>query len=295
VSARPDGATLVALDLDSTLLYSARSLKLPDADLLAPRLLVAEVWRGAPLTYCTQRTEMLLGELQRAAVVVPVTTRTLAQYARVRLFDGSGPASAHSVPRYAIVANGGHLLLDGRPDDEWAGQVRAALADDCGPLDEVVAALKRATDGHRTSDVRVADDLFAYVAVDPATWPGSALDDLTGWCVERGWRVSLQGRRLYCVPRPLTKAAAVAEVARRVGAATLLAAGDSVLDQDLLALADYAVRPAHGELHALDWRPPHLEVTGSTGVLAGEEIVRRLLQLVLHRPSDEIVSTDAWQ
>ncbi|HET8616117.1 MAG TPA: HAD family hydrolase [Actinomycetales bacterium] len=287
--ARP---ALVALDLDGTLLYSARSLMLGDDDLLAPRLVVAEVWRGEPLTYCTQRTETLLAELARAAVVVPVTTRTRAQYARVRLFDGSGPGSA---PAFAVVANGGHLLVDGRPDEDWARQVRAAVAAECAPLDEVTGALERTTDGHRTSELRAAEGLFTYVAVDPATWPGSALADLAAWCAERGWRVSLQGRRLYCVPRPLTKAAAVAEVARRTGTARLLAAGDSLLDRDVLALADNAVRPPHGELHEIGWRPPHVTVTATAGVRAGEEVVRRLLELLRHPPSDEIVSTDALQ
>jgi hydroxymethylpyrimidine pyrophosphatase-like HAD family hydrolase len=103
------------------------------------------------------------------------------------------------------------------------------------------------------------------------------VSDLSAWCADGGWRVSVQGRRLYCVPGPLTKAAAVDEVRRRTGATGVLAAGDSLLDADLLESADVAVRPAHGELHDLGWRRPHLEVTSSAGVLAGEEIVRRLL------------------
>jgi hypothetical protein len=289
---------LVACDLDSTLIYSARSLALPDDDRLAPRLVVTEVLRGAPLTYCTADALALLAELERVATVVPVTTRTRAQNARVRLLDGAAPTSEPVPgPRYAVVANGGHLLVDGRPDEGWAACVRAAL-EGCRPLAEVTEALARATDGHRAGDLRLADELFVYVAVDRATLPPEALSDLGAWCAEGGWRVSVQGRRLYCVPGPLTKSAAVDEVRRRTGATGLLAAGDSLLDADLLESADVAVRPAHGELHDLGWRRPHLEVTGSTGVLAGEEIVRRLLAHVLGggrnpaspRRPDEIVS-----
>lgn len=292
------GRPLVACDLDSTLIYSARGLALPDDDVLAPRLVVTEVWRGAPLTYCTADALALLAELDAVATVVPVTTRTRAQYARVRLLDGVAPTSEPVPgPRYAVVANGGHLLVDGRPDEGWARRVRVALAG-CRPLAEVAEALARATDGHRAGDLRLADELFAYVAVDRATLPPGAVDDLSAWCAEGGWRVSVQGRRVYCVPRPLTKAAAVEEVRRRTAATGLLAAGDSLLDADLLESADVAVRPAHGELHDLGWRRPHLEVTGSTGVRAGEEIVRRLLWHVLGegrnpasaRRPDEIVS-----
>jgi hypothetical protein len=281
MSARP----LAACDLDSTLIYSARSLALPDDDLLAPRLVVTEVWRGAPLTYCTADALALLAELDRVATVVPVTARTCAQYARVRLLDGSPPTSeVASRPRYAVVAGGGHLLVDGRPDEDWARRVRATLAD-CRPLSQVAEALERATEGHRAGDLRLADELFVYVAVDRATLPPAAVDALSAWCTEGGWRVSMQGRRLYCVPGRLTKSAAVAEVARRVGSSYLLAAGDSLLDADLLESADVAVRPAHGELHDLGWRRPHLQVTEAAGVLAGEEVVRRLLGHVLDQRS----------
>lgn len=273
MSVRTDGATLVALDLDSTLLYSARSLRLPDDDLRAPRLVVTEVWQRLPLTYCTRETERLLDELDRVAVVVPVTTRTRAQFARVRLLDAPAVTSEH---RYAVVANGGHLLVDGTPDAGWAAQVRQALGR-TRPLGDVVRALDEATAGCRTGDLRVADDLFVYVAVDVQAFGAEALTKLTTWCEGGGWRVSLQGRRLYCVPIPLTKAAAVTEVARRTGATTLLAAGDSLLDADVLEQADVAVRPAHGELHEMGWRRPNLTVTTSSGVLAGEEIVRTLL------------------
>jgi hypothetical protein len=285
---------LVACDLDSTLLYSTRSLALPDDDLLAPRLVVTEVWRGAPLTYCTADALDLLTELDRVATVVPVTTRTRAQYARVRLLDGSAPTSETVPgPRYAVVANGGHLLVDGHPDEGWAARVRAALTE-CRPLPQVAEALRRATDGRRAGDLRLADELFVSVAVDRQALPPQAVSDLRAWCADGGWRVSLQGRRLYCVPRPLTKVAAVDEVRRRTGATGLLAAGDALLDADLLESADVAVRPAHGELHDLGWQRPHLEVTGAVGVLAGEEIVRRLLGHVLdparHGSPDEIVS-----
>lgn len=268
------GPTLVAVDLDSTLLYSARTLRLPDDDRLAPRLVVTEVWQGTPLTFCTRETERLLDELDRIAVVVPVTTRTLAQHARVRLLDRppSGPGGGH---RYAVAANGGHLLVDGTPDRDWERQMRRALHS-TRPLADVVTALERATATARVSDLRIADDLFVYVAVDAAALPADALAELAAWCDGGGWRVSVQGRRVYCVPRPLSKAAAVSEVMRRTGAMRLLAAGDSLLDAEVLEQADVAVRPAHGELHDLAWHRPNVRVTRSSGVQAGEEIVKAL-------------------
>jgi hypothetical protein len=60
----------------------------------------------------------------------------------------------------------------------------------------------------------------------------------------------------------------------------VLAAGDSLLDADLLLRTDAAGRPAHGELHTLGWHTDEVAVTASAGVRAGEEIAAWLLARV---------------
>ena len=112
--------------------------------------------------------------------------------------------------------------------------------------------------------------------VDRAALPAGWVAELAAWCSPRGWAVSLQGRKVYAVPRPLTKSAAAAEVLARAGAGPLLAAGDSLLDADLLTAADHAIRPAHGELAEAGFTLPRLAVTRETGVLAGAELLRWL-------------------
>ena len=89
--------------------------------------------------------------------------------------------------------------------------------------------------------------------------------------------VTLQGRKVYLVPQPLRKSAAALEVARRVDADVVLAAGDSLLDAGMLEAADAAVRPAHGELHDAGWHRPHLRVTTAAGLLGGEQVLENLL------------------
>jgi hypothetical protein len=92
--------------------------------------------------------------------------------------------------------------------------------------------------------------------------------------------VSLQGRKIYAVPVPLTKSAALHEVARRTGAELTLAAGDSLLDADLLLAADQSWRPGHGELADVNWSAPGVRMLPERGVLAGERILRELLRTV---------------
>ncbi|MFG2627799.1 HAD family hydrolase [Streptomyces sp. NPDC048473] len=261
---------LVASDLDRTLIYSAAALQLPMPDAEAPRLLCVEVYDHKPLSYLTETAATLLGELARTTVFVPTTTRTREQYGRVHL---PGPA-----PRFAICANGGHLLVDGESDPDWQTQVSRRLADECASLAEVRAHLLAAADPAWLLKERVAEDLFAYLVVERPLLPEGWVKELGEWAQTRGWTVSLQGRKIYAVPGPLTKSAAMNEVARRTGATLTLAAGDSLLDADLLLAADHAWRPAHGELADTGWSAPHVDVTDAYGVAAGEEILRHFLR-----------------
>lgn len=257
---------LIASDLDRTLIYSAAALglRMPDAE--APRLLCVEVYGHQPLSYMTETAAGLLAELAGGSVFIPTTTRTREQYGRIRL---PGPA-----PRFAICANGGHLLVDGESDPDWQASVRARLAAASAPLEEVRAHLVGTADPAWLLKERVAEDLFAYLVVERALLPGAYVKELAAWAEERGWTVSLQGRKIYAVPKPLTKSAAVAEVARRTGAREVLGAGDSLLDADLLLAADRAWRPGHGELADEGWTAPHVTALEERGVAAGEEILR---------------------
>ncbi|MGW6359270.1 HAD family hydrolase [Streptomyces sp. NPDC055092] len=267
MSATP--VTLVASDLDRTLIYSAAALGLTMPDAQAPRLLCVEVYEGKPLSYVTEDAAALLGELGRSALFVPTTTRTREQYGRIHL---PGPA-----PQFAICANGGHLLVDGVSDPDWRAAVDERLAAQCAPLDEVRAHLVRTADPAWLLKERVAEDLFAYLVVERSLLPEGWVKELAVWAESRGWTVSLQGRKIYAVPKPLTKSAAMREVARRSGADLMLAAGDSLLDADLLLAADHAWRPGHGELADVGWTAPHVTALEDRGVAAGETILRELI------------------
>jgi hypothetical protein len=261
---------LVASDLDRTLIYSAAALALTMPDARAPRLLCVEVHESRPLSYMTETAAALLTDLGDAAVFVPTTTRTRKQYQRINL---PGPA-----PAYAICANGGHLLVDGVTDLDWHARVKARLDDECAPLDEVREHLMTTADPLWVRKHRIAEDLFAYLVVERELLPDEWVKELAVWAENRGWTVSLQGRKVYAVPKPLTKSAALHEVARRTGADLTLAAGDSLLDADLLLAADRGWRPGHGELADSAWTAPAVSALPERGVLAGERILREFLK-----------------
>jgi len=257
--------TVICADLDRTLIYSAVALGLRGANEDGPSLLCVELYQQRPQSFMLAEAAAALAELAQVATLVPTTTRTVEQYARVQL---PGPA-----PRYGICTNGGTLLVDGVADGDWSTHVRALLRS-CAPVQEVRARLEPLPPFVRT--LRVASGLFVYAVVDRAELPAAWLTELSGWCAAREWTVSMQGRKVYCVPNLLQKSAAAAEVCRRTGASRMLAAGDSLLDTDLLLAADAAIRPRHGELHDTGWIGPQVAVTRSSGVHAGAEIVQWL-------------------
>jgi phosphoserine phosphatase len=261
------GPVLVACDLDRTLVYSRAACQLPPGE--HPALVCVERIDGAEQSFMTADAVAGFADLTARAVVVPTTTRTREQMERIVL--PGRPA------RYAIAANGGVLLQDGAVDEDWTRSVTASLAASCAPLAEVWERVERVFDAPWALRRRVAADLFCYAVVERDRMPAGVVADLVVWSAERGWGVSVQGRKVYVVPSVLTKRAAVDEVASRTGARRVLAAGDSLLDQEMLEGADAAARPPHGELEAAGFRAPHLDVLPRAGVLAGEDLVRWFL------------------
>jgi hypothetical protein len=253
--------TLFACDLDRTLIYSPKARHLGPDDLPA---VCVEIHNGKQASFMTAAAGRALDELASAGVFVPVTTRTVEQYRRILL---PGPS-----PRVAVTTNGGVLLVDGRPDPTWARRVAVELAASV-PMQEVWDHAGHVCRPEFTDKLRNASGMFCYAVVHPSRLPAGFLADESGWAAERGWRTSLQGRKLYWVPEQLTKSAAVTEVARRWNSDRILAAGDSLLDVDLLLSADLAIHPRHGELHDQGWSAPTVTTTSASGILAGEQIV----------------------
>ena len=275
------GTVLVACDLDRTLIWSRAACGLVEGDgaggtgdVDQADLVCVERYLGQPASFLTARAAVAVDALARAAVLVPATTRTVEQLARVVLPGAAGR------PRWAVAANGGVVLVDGEVDGDWSAAVAARLAQTSAPLAEVADHLARSLVAPWTLRRRTAEGLFCYAVLERGAVPDAVVAGLSAWCAERGWVVSVQGRKLYAVPAALTKEAALAEVAERLRAACTLAAGDSLLDAGMLAWADAAVRPPDGELAGAGALPglDGVAVVGRAGVLGGEDVVAWLLE-----------------
>jgi hypothetical protein len=262
------GRALVATDLDRTLIYSAAAAALADDDLV-----VVERLDGRVISSATPRTLALLHELAAVALVVPATTRTAEQYRRVDV------VVSELAPRYAVVANGGDVLVDGVVDPDWHDAVRGKLAAGSEPLHAARDGFFGVSGPEPVwlTRLREVDDLFLVASVDRAQLPAALVADLASALGHRGWAVSLQETKLYVVPLGLDKADAITHLRERTGAPLVIALGDSVLDRGMLAVADVGLRPAHGELSRVADAPGTIPVPGTHGARAAEEMLTAAL------------------
>ena len=221
---------IFAVDLDNTLIYSdARSRHLADR--------VCVEWRGEEeLSYMDRRCLERLRRLADRLAVVPVTTRSLEQYRRIRFFPDREP-------ELALAANGGILLEEGSVCEAWLAETRRLTAACAGQLEQAAVWLEE--DPERCFELRRVNGLFLYTKTKkPERTAARLREGLDGSLVSVVENLS----KIYVLPRCLTKGLAIRRLRRfleekgRPGPCpAILAAGDSNFDISMLAEADWGI------------------------------------------------------
>ena len=220
---REDQMIIFNTDLDNTIIYSYKH------DIGADKI-CAEVYQGREISFITKRTSELLMEVNGAVELVPTTTRTLEQYERIDLGIGT--------PHYALVCNGGVLLIDGKEDEQWYRE-SYSLVEDCQPELQKAEALL-AQDKNRSFEIRNIRSLFIFTkSSEPELSVKLMKESLDTDLMD----VFSNGVKVYAVPKALSKGHAVKRLRERLGAELVIAAGDSEFDVPLLNAADVAIAP----------------------------------------------------
>ena len=212
-------------DLDHTLIYSHR-VSLPGKKVLAERL------NGKEQSYMSEYTfRYLQGE--RAPRLIPVTTRSDEQFRRLL------PLIRSFGCQYALVCNGGLLLIDGKSDPDWLEETLALAEQELKALPEAAAWLRERCGGERT---HTPQGLMAYAA---CAEPERLAEDLRRRVDPARLQVGYDGRKLYCIPKSINKGSAVRRFIERFSPdRPILAAGDSEFDLPMLEAADRGFAPA---------------------------------------------------
>lgn len=265
---------IYASDLDQTLIYSVRSMGMDvDLSVMQP----AETYKERIISYMSIATLEQLQKVAQAITFVPVTTRTLEQYARIHIFQNK------IIPQYAITSNGANILVNGVVDQEWHQQILADVHSKSAPAAEALALFHRVSDPSWIVAEHFWEQTFYSIVVDRERMPLDQVLTIQSQLEVLGWGMSVQGRKVYLVPFPVSKNRAIEQVKQKVGASKIIASGDSILDRGLLDFADYSIAPAHGELYRESVAEPalrHYSFTSASGILAADEILQYVVATI---------------
>lgn len=209
-------------DLDNTLIYSHRT---------APKVdkVLAETLDGREQSYISRRT---LAFLQNAPWLrlIPVTTRSKEQFARISLFPAQLPCP------YALVSNGGELLIDGETDPQWLEETRMLISPAMDALRDGIALMEKMVASGRK--VRTPSNLMAYAVFDD---PAETVQRLRNLLDVSTLSILHDSRKVYCIPSAMHKGAAVKRFMARYQTETIATAGDSAFDIPLLEMGEIAI------------------------------------------------------
>lgn len=259
---------IYASDLDRTLIYSLGAIGVPEN---TPGLIPAEIIEGKTRSYISQQALNQLMDLNTRIIFIPVTTRTIQQYKRINLFQET------VIPDYAVTSNGGNILIGGVVDKEWRESIGRLVARHSAGAEEVRSYIKAVVREDWIISENYCDNLFYSFMVYRDQLPLDEITNLSDRLYNLGWRVSLQGRKLYAVPAAVNKSDAILHLRRTVRSEPMVASGDSLLDKSLLESADYAIAPCHGEIFAEQQSglvKSRYPFTKESGVFAGDEILQ---------------------
>lgn len=261
---------LFASDLDRTLIYSKKFI---DKDNEQVKLVEKKGYKK--ISYMLNSSMEMLKILFDKLLFVPVTTRSVEQYRRIEIFQ------KQLKPKYYIVCNGGNIFVDGKLDEDWNRLINNKLNNECLAIDEVISEFNKIKSGLDINIVRKVDNLFFYCILNDAILNGIS-HRFSEWLKKNNWSMILNGRKLYFIPKYVTKNRAVKYIAEREGVKNIITSGDSLLDYDMASISKLFISPKHGDINNLDDVDKSIvKFTKKSGIFASHEILEIVLKEVI--------------
>lgn len=165
---------------------------------------------------------------------IPVTTRDVMRYKRVDL---------GVEPEYAIVSNGGTILHNGEPMEEWAEYIKKKF-NYIEALD-IISELESELESIE-GDVKIVDSCYImFKTMQHKLYDQEALYFQSKYL---NWDFVRQGNKCYVIPKHFSKQIALRWLWNKLGKPYIVASGDGELDLPMLSIANKAVVPEHSSL-----------------------------------------------
>lgn len=214
---------IICLDMDNTLIYSYKKD-------IGNKKLNVEIYEEREISFISEKTYALLQKVKDRMLIVPTSTRTEEQYGRIDLKIGT--------LKYALVCNGGVLLIDGKRDKEWYDESIRLIEKSVPELEKAMNILDR--DCRRKFELRFIDRLFIFTKCDESH---QVVNDLRLKLDTEKVDVFNNGEKVYVVPKNLSKGMAVKRIREKLNPEIVIAAGDSEFDITMVEEADVGLVP----------------------------------------------------
>lgn len=264
---------IFASDLDRTLIYSKKLINNFDENIV-----LVERYNGKDLSFMKKRVIETLKEMKKNIIFIPVTTRTLEQYNRIFMI------SEYIKPKYAIVSNGGNILIDGKIDENWIKIIKQRLENIIHYKFVKKKFLQSFKDISWINKLVLRDNLFFSVHFNDKNEINK--EDMAlfkNWAEENHWRVSVQEKKLYIIPSVVNKWDAVFYIKNMEKRKKIISAGDSALDYPILINAEISMCASHGELFNMikenEVNKGNISLTHNVGIDASDEIIRNVEEI----------------
>ncbi len=265
---------IFASDLDSTLIYSSRHCTLIDEEKLIP----VDFYNNCNSSFITKSMQDKLAHIKESMLFIPVTTRSTAQYMRMKYF--------YDVidPKYAVVANGGIILKYGTEIKSWS-DITSAKINGITSIHTMIKLCSFFLQRDFVKSYKTCENLFIYSIIDEEKLANTTLNGeipldyfhaLRLFCSKHSYSLSKQGKKVYIVPFCINKYDPIKYIMQLENINTFIAAGDSLLDYPMIKGSNYGIVPSHGELLqsiSLNNLEDTVYITKASGIFAGEEIL----------------------
>lgn len=251
-------------DLDRTIIYSNKFIGKEKNEICV------ETLNGEEISYMSPKTIEYLKEILKEKKFIPTTTRSIEQFKRIKFNE-------HDINfEWSIVSNGGNILYKGEIVKEWT-EILASKLQTCGSLTYIMESFKEKYENiEGINKIRDVDDVFFYIVVDKNTFDESNIEIFKEFLLKFKWDLYVNGRKIYFLPKVLTKEAAIEFLSNYLNEKKFGALGDSIMDLNMLKVAYKAYIPKESHIENFEINSNSF-ISKKSGFSGTEEILKDIL------------------
>ena len=227
---------IYATDLDRTIIFSNKFV-----DNCKEKVICVEEYENKPISYMTSTSLNKLEELKTKAnlKIIPVTTRSVAQFKRVQPVQDC---------EYAITSNGGTILHNGKVFIPWYNYIQRVLKGYKTEL-KYMSNLLKTYSFYCEKPLKVVDNMFFFMKLKDDDIKNQELLEILDEVLDKSkWSFTLQGLKLYVIPKEISKEKALLYLKKYLDEDKLVVSGDGKLDIGFLCIGDIRIIPEDSEV-----------------------------------------------